>query len=88
MPTSKTTTKQNSSRKSSSSKAKNSQKKQPVSEPESMLSPRIRAIILGTLSVGEYVKVYDKTRKQVEMTKWRVLKKLRASEELISVLTP
>lgn len=46
------------------------------------------ACILGTLSVGEYVKVYDKTRKQVEMTKWRVLKKLRASEELISVLTP
>ena len=44
--------------------------------------------ILGTLSVGEYGRLHDKTRKQVEMTKWRALKKLRASKELISVLTP
>ncbi len=44
--------------------------------------------ILGTFSVGEYAKQYDKTRKQVETTKWRALKKLRGSAELISVLTP
>ena len=43
--------------------------------------------ILGTLSVGEYTVQYEKTRKQVEMTKWRTLKKLRASDALISELT-
>ena len=44
--------------------------------------------ILGTLSVREYAKQYDKTQKQVETAKWRAVKKLRASKELISVLTP
>ena len=44
--------------------------------------------ILGTLSVSEYTAQYGKKRKQVETTKWRALKKLRASRELLSVLNP
>lgn len=44
--------------------------------------------VLGVLSVGEYAQRHQKTRKQVEMTKWRVVKKLRECKELISVLTP
>ena len=43
--------------------------------------------ILGTFTVAEYAQQYEKTRKQVETTKWRTLKKLRQCEELISVLT-
>ena len=44
--------------------------------------------ILGTFSITEYTAQYGKTRKQVETTKWRALKKLRASKELLSVLNP
>ena len=43
--------------------------------------------ILGAFTVGEYAQQYEKTRKQVETTKWRAVKKLRVCKELISVLT-
>ena len=42
--------------------------------------------ILGALSISDYADKYQKTRKQVETTKSRVLKKLRASQTLVSVL--
>ena len=51
MATPKNTTKKKTTNKSTSSKAKNAKKKQPVQEPEPMLSPKIRVIIFGSLSV-------------------------------------
>lgn len=51
MATPKNTTKKKTTNKSTSSKAKNSKKKQAIQEPEPMLSPRIRAILLVVLSI-------------------------------------
>lgn len=42
--------------------------------------------ILGTCSVSEYAQAAGKTRKQVENTKARAVKKLRAMPELFSIL--
>lgn len=51
MATQKKTTKKKASGKSTSSKAKNTKKSQPIPESQPLLTPRIRAIILGALSL-------------------------------------
>lgn len=51
MATQKKTTKKKTSGKSTSSKAKNTKKSQPIPESQPLLTPRIRAIILGALSL-------------------------------------
>ena len=51
MATQKKTTKKKTSSKSTSSKAKNTKKSQPIPESQPLLTPRIRAIILGALSL-------------------------------------
>lgn len=51
MATQKKTTKKKASGKSTSSKAKNTKKCQPIPESQPLLTPRIRAIILGALSL-------------------------------------
>lgn len=51
MATQKKTTKKKASGKSTSSKAKNTNKSQPIPESQPLLTPRIRAIILGALSL-------------------------------------
>ena len=45
-----------------------------------------RDCVLGTCSVAEYAQATGKTRKQVENTRARVMKKLRAVPELFSIL--
>lgn len=51
MATQKKTTKKKTSSKSTSSKAKSTKKSQPIPESQPLLTPRIRAIILGALSL-------------------------------------
>lgn len=51
MATQKKTTKKKASGKSTSSKAKSTKKSQPIPESQPLLTPRIRAIILGALSL-------------------------------------
>lgn len=51
MATQKKTTKKKTSGKSTSSKAKSTKKSQPIPESQPLLTPRIRAIILGALSL-------------------------------------
>lgn len=51
MANQKKTTKKKASGKSTSSKAKNTKKSQPIPESQPLLTPRIRAIILGALSL-------------------------------------
>jgi S-DNA-T family DNA segregation ATPase FtsK/SpoIIIE len=51
LATQKKTTKKKTSSKSTSSKAKNTKKSQPIPESQPLLTPRIRAIILGALSL-------------------------------------
>lgn len=51
MATQKKTTKKKASGKSTSSKAKSAKKSQPIPESQPLLTPRIRAIILGALSL-------------------------------------
>lgn len=51
MATHKKTTKKKTSSKSTSSKAKSTKKSQPIPESQPLLTPRIRAIILGALSL-------------------------------------
>lgn len=51
MANQKKTTKKKTSGKSTSSKAKNTKKSQPIPESQPLLTPRIRAIILGALSL-------------------------------------
>lgn len=51
MATQKKTTKKKTSSKSTSSKAKSTKKSQPIAESQPLLTPRIRAIILGALSL-------------------------------------
>lgn len=51
MANQKKTTKKKASGKSTSSKAKSTKKSQPIPESQPLLTPRIRAIILGALSL-------------------------------------
>ena len=61
MATQKKTTKKKTSSKSTSSKAKSTKKSQPIPESQPLLTPRMRAIILGALSLFFVILIFVKS---------------------------